>query len=133
MANLFADLYIDKLFTERDMLGLYQVIIAVEQDRVLPEEFWLFCRLLEWAGSTRSGSWQYYERLSGELFGRMSRVLDGFGLAEIAEKYRSGRDLWNKPDGADSLDEWVDAHQQQIESAAFDLILRCKDFLKARQ
>ena len=130
MTNLYADSYIDKLFTERDMLGLYQVIIAIEQDRALPVEFWLFCRLLEWSGSTRSGIWQYYEGLPDEQFERISRDLDRFGLAEIADKYRSGRDLWNKPDRADSLDEWVDAHEQQIELAAFDLIFGHRDFLK---
>ena len=130
MAIEFADSYIDRLFAERDLLGLYHIITVMEQDRALPEEFWLFRRLREWAGSSRSGIWQYYESLPEEEFERMVQALDRFGLAEIADKYRSGRDLWNKPDRADSLDEWVDAHEQQIELAAFDLIFGHRDFLK---
>jgi len=55
MAVRFAHSYVERLFAERDMPGLYHVISVVGAERQLPEEFWLFSRLLEWVGSTRSG------------------------------------------------------------------------------
>ena len=97
--------YVDRLFAERDLPGLYHLISVVGAERPLPEEFWLFSRLLEWVGSTRSGLWQYYERLSSDTFTRMSRALEQFGLSEIAERYRFGQSSWDGPDQAASLDE----------------------------
>ena len=125
----FADSYIDRLFAERDLLGLYHIITVMEQDRALPEEFWLFRRLREWAGSSRSGIWQYYESLPEEEFERMVQALDRFGLADIAERYRFGREAWNEPAQAEDLDDWIDAHEERIDEAAFDLISRRKDLL----
>lgn len=132
MAVQFADAYIDRLFADKDMLGLYHLITVLEQEQKLEEEFWLFCRLLEWEGSARSGIWQYYEGLPVGPYGRMSRALDHFGLTDIAVQYRLGRDAWNGPERADSLDRWIDDHQQQIYDAAFDLIVKSKDRLKNR-
>ena len=85
-----------------------------------------------WSGLAllRSGVWQYYEGLTVDKFARMTRALDQFRLSEIAEKYRFGHRSWSGPDQAASLDEWLDAHKQQIESAAFDLIAARKDDLK---
>jgi hypothetical protein len=87
MAVRFANSYVDRLFAERDMLGLHHLISITERARALPEELWLFCRLLEWVGSSRSGVWQYDDGLSEETFLRISRALDQFGLSEIAERY----------------------------------------------
>lgn len=129
MSARFANSYVERLFAERDMLGLYHLISVVGAEHQLPEEFWVFSRLLEWVGSTRSGVWQYYERLSADTFTRMTRALEQFGLSEIAERYRFGHSSWTGPDQAASLDEWLDAHEQQIESAAFELIAARKDDL----
>jgi len=126
MAVRFANSYIERLFAERDMAKLYHLISLMERERILPEEFWLFSRIQEWLGSTRSGVWQYYDTLSDEHFERMHRDLLRFGLVEVAEKYRFGRDVWDGPDRADSLDKWIWKHDAQIESAAFDLILERK-------
>ena len=98
---------------------------------MLPDEFWLFCRIYEWAPS-RSGVWQYYEGLSEEEFERVSRALEHFGLVEIAEKYRQGKMTWNGPNLAADLDEWLDTHQRQIHEAVFNLILLRKDCLRDR-
>ncbi len=87
------------------MLGLYHLIHAVGAERQLPEEFWLFSRLLELVGATRSDVWQYYEGLSVETFTRMTRALDQLRLSEIAEKFRFGHIAWSGPDQASSLDE----------------------------
>lgn len=122
MSVRFANSYVNKLFAERDMPGLHHLISVIGAERQLSEPFWLFCRLLEWSGSTRSGVWQYYEALSEDTFVRVNQALVRFGLSEIAQRYQAGRDSWNGPDQAASLDEWMDAHEHQIHSAAFYLI-----------
>jgi len=126
MGIRFASSYVERLFAEKDMLGIHHLIGVVSAERQLPNEFWLFSRLLEWIGSTRSGVWQYYENLSDDTFGRMNRSLEQFGLSEIAERYRSGKSSWNGPGQAASLDEWIDNHEQEIASVAFELIAQRK-------
>lgn len=101
---------------------LQHLISVIERDRALPEEFWLFCRMLEWMGSTRSGVRQYYEGLPDETFHRISEDLDRFGLVHIAEKYRFGRTVWVGPDRAATLDDWIDKHEREIEHAGLNLI-----------
>src|SRR6266436_3257576 len=90
MSVRFANSYIDRLFAEKDLDGLHHLISAVGRDRPLPQQFWLFCRVLEWAPA-RSGVWQYYDGLSEEKFERMSQALERFGLGDLAEKYRLGK------------------------------------------
>jgi hypothetical protein len=129
MTVRFANSYVEKLFAERELPGLHHLISVVGAKRQVSEPFWLFCRLLEWSGSTRSGVWQYYEGLSDDTFVRMTQALGRFGLSEISQRYQYGRASWNGPDQAASLDEWMDAHEQQIHSAAFELIAARKDEL----
>jgi hypothetical protein len=129
MAVRFANSYIDRVFTDKDLGAIYNLIDVVGRDRSLPEEFWLFCRIYEWAPS-RSGVWQYYESLPDAKFERISQAMDRFGLAEIAEKYRVGRDTWNAPGLAADLDKWLDTHALQIHTAIFDLISTRKDCLR---
>lgn len=130
MSIRFADSYVDRLFNERDMLGLHHLVSVMEQDRTLPEECWIFCRMLEWLGSTRSGVWQYYESIADETFQRLGRALEQSGHFELAGRYRSGMSIWNGPDRASSLDRWMDAHEDEIRDAAFELISRRRDCLK---
>jgi hypothetical protein len=129
MAVRFADSYIDRLFAERDFDSIYQLVGVVGRERTLPEEFWLFCRIFEWAPS-RSGVGQYYEGLPEDKFERISQALDRFKLAEIAQKYRYGKGTWNGPDQAADLDDWLDRHAQQIHAAVFSLIEAQKDCLR---
>ena len=129
MAVHFANSYVDRLFAERDLVAIHHLISVVGRDRSLPEEFWLFCRVFEWAPS-RSGVWQYYEGLPDAEFERISQALDGFGLTEIAEKYRIGKKTWDGPDQAADLDEWLEAHAREIHAAVFDLIAPRKDCLR---
>ncbi len=125
----FANSYVDRLFAERDLDGLYHMISIIEKERSLPEEFWLFCRIYEWAPA-RSGVWQHYEGLSEERYQQMLGALERFGLAEIAEKYRLGRATWNGPDRAAALDAWLDFHAQEIHDAALRLLAARKHSLK---
>jgi hypothetical protein len=129
MSVRFANRHIDRLFAEKDLDKLYNLIEVVSKDRPLPEEFWLFCRVFEWAPA-RSGVWQYYDGLPEEKFERMSGALDRFGLAELAEKYRLGRSTWNGPDRAATLDAWLEAHAEEIHNAIFRLVAARKDCLR---
>jgi len=129
MSVRFANSYVDRLFAERDMAGLYHLVSVTSRERQLPEEFWLLYRIVEWVGSTRSGVWQYYESLSDETFRRMSRALRQFGLSDVADKYEFGHADWRGPEQAASLDAWIDKHEQQMYSGAFDLIPTKKDSL----
>ena len=47
MTVRFADSYVDRLFAERDLLGIYHLVSIVAEQRPLAEEFWPFSRLLE--------------------------------------------------------------------------------------
>jgi hypothetical protein len=83
MTRGFAASYIDRLFADRESVRLYEIVLAIGREEPLPEEFWLFCQLLQWASSTRSGVWQWYENLPNEEFDRMAKALDRFGMAAV--------------------------------------------------
>jgi hypothetical protein len=55
--------------------------------------------------------------------------LDRFGLGELAARYRSGMESWREPDGCDELDRWIDTHQSDLESTAFQLIANDRHYL----
>jgi hypothetical protein len=118
----FASSYVNRLFAERDLLGLHHLVSVLERDKELPDGCWLFCRIIEWTGSTRSGVWQYYESIPKDTFERVGEAFDKFGHAEIAEHYRSGMVVWDGPDRAASLDRWIWSHEREIEDAAFEMI-----------
>jgi hypothetical protein len=127
MITRYAPRYIDSLFATKQYGELHQVIDVIAQSRPLPEEFWLYCRMCEWAHS--SPVRKYYRRLDVE-FERNCLALDRFGLAEIAEWYRLGRD-WHGKGKAKSVDVWLADHDGEIEAAVFPLIAPLKDVLKA--
>ena len=127
----FANSYVDRLFAERDLLGIYHLVSIVAEERSLAEEFWLFSRLLEWEGATRSGIWQYYEGIAEDTFQRVSRDLDQFGLSELAGQYRFGQRVWQVPEQVAVLDHWIDAHTQDIYDTLFGLIAAHRPSLHA--
>jgi hypothetical protein len=129
MIAQYAPSYIDSLFARQDLLAIHQVITVVEQTRSLPEEFWLFCRIYEWAPG-RSGIWQYYEGLPEPKFERIGVALDRFGLHEIAQRYRSGHLRWADSGEMASLDAWLDGNCAMIHASVFALIRPHKDLLK---
>jgi hypothetical protein len=124
----FARSYIDRLFSEKDYGLIHHLISVIEMQKELPEEFWLFCRIFEWAPS-RSGVWQYYEGLPSELFERVEKDLDRFELVEIAEKYRIGKAVWEQPEEIRKLDKWQRQNASRIHDAVFGLIAPLKDDL----
>jgi hypothetical protein len=71
MSVRFAKAYIDRLFDQKDFSGIHHAISVIEGTQTLPNEFWLFCRIYEWAPA-RSGVWQYYDGLKKEEFERVN-------------------------------------------------------------
>ncbi len=130
MTVRFARKYIDSLFADADLMGLYHVVGVLERKTPLPDRLWLFCRLLEWAPA-RSGIWQYYNGLSVTKFERMARALEDAGLTLLAEKYRIGRTTPTDPDQGDSLDKWLDCHEQQINHEALGLAQCEREWINA--
>jgi hypothetical protein len=130
MRPRFAESYVENLFARKDLLGLHHLIGVVEKDRELPKQCWLFCRLLEWEGSTRSGVWQYYEGISRGEYEKVVKALDEAGLKELADKYRHGMDVWNTDDRAEDLDKWIDTNQEFIAAELMRLICGCLGALK---
>ncbi|HWB59656.1 MAG TPA: hypothetical protein VG733_09190 [Chthoniobacteraceae bacterium] len=131
MTVKFADSYIDRLFAEKDIPLLHQMVSAVSKERPLPDEFWLFRRLVEWSGSSKSGVWQFYEGIDEPEYEQIAHALPWFDLHEIAEQFRGGKNSSLAPDRGATLGQWIDAHEQEIHAAAFNLILPYKDLLRS--
>ncbi len=121
MAVRYAAEYIDKIFADEDLLPVYETIEVVSRARSLPEEFWLFCRIYEWAPS-RSGVWQYYENLPDQKFERVSAALERCGLQEAAQRYRSGKDTWQDSEKMQTLDAWLDVNAAGLHASLLTLI-----------
>jgi hypothetical protein len=126
----FAESYVENLLTQKDLSGLHHSISVVEKDRELPKQCWLFCRLLEWEGSIRSGVWQYYEGIPRGEYERIVKALDEFAMKELVDKYRNGMTAWNTDDRADGLDKWIDANQEFIVAELIRLVDSCREALK---
>jgi hypothetical protein len=118
----YAKSFIDELYEKRDVFTLDGVIDVVSRRRDLPQQFALFRKLLAWAGSTRSGVWQYYESTSHEEFESTASALELFGLPEFATHYRAGMASWKLAKNCDELDHWIDTHWSKLEDSVFNLI-----------
>ena len=121
MRAAFSPAYVDRLFEERDFDGLHQLISVVEQERSLPEEFWLFCRVFEWAPS-RSGAWQYYEATPEATFNRVLTCLERFQMSEVAAQYAVGRNCRGPSESLAVLDRWLDDNAAKVHTTLFQLI-----------
>lgn len=129
MVARYTKSYVDQLYEAKDMFALEGVIDVVGRDRQLPEQFWLSKRLFAWCGWSRSGIWQYYEAIPQEDFEAIASALERLGFPELAKRYRSGMAGHKEPDGCDELDRWIDKHQAELESTAFQLIANDRHYL----
>jgi hypothetical protein len=120
--------HLDRLFAEKNLAEIYWAISVVQQTRDLPEQFWLFSRIYEWSRS-RSGVWQYYERLPDEHFKRIHEALTRFEFSDIAQQYHLGHTTWDGPTQAAELDQWLDQNTARIDDALFNLIVDQNDCL----
>jgi hypothetical protein len=130
MQARFSNSYVDRIFAERDLVSIHHLISVANSNKALPDECWVFCQIIEWVGSIRSGVWQYYENIPKETVERVGEALETYGHPEIAERYRSGMVTWNEPNHASDLDKWIFVHEQAIENAGFEMIKQHHEFLK---
>ena len=130
MTARYSSRFIDQLFEDQDLSTLHQVIEVVYQTRTLPEEFWLFCRIFEWAPS-RSGVWQYYEGLRAEKGERIAAALHRLGFRDIEQRYRSGFNAASDARKMTTLDAWLADNAQDIHARILALIRPHRDLLKA--
>ncbi|MDX2109043.1 MAG: hypothetical protein SFY80_02255 [Verrucomicrobiota bacterium] len=117
MTAQYSPSYIDDLFERKDYVGIHSLIEVRARNQKVPDECALFSRILEWAGSTRSGVWQYYESLKEEQFCEVCRLLEKFGMREVKSKYQEGMQIWQDSDASTELDRWIDAHESFIYSS----------------
>jgi hypothetical protein len=129
MVACYAKSYVDRLYEAKDIFTLCGVVEVVGKHRELPEEFSLFLRLWNWCCMTRSGIWQYYEGVPADEFESMAGALERFGLRELAQRYRSGMTTWKEPESCGELDDWIEGHWEELETAAFGLIAQHRNCL----
>ncbi|MCC9644343.1 hypothetical protein LOC71_18860 [Rhodopirellula sp. JC740] len=122
MAVQYAKSYIDRAFDSNDVFTLYDVIRVLDAERELDEPLRLFLRLWEWAWSTRSGMWQYYENVVLADFDEIAKMMDRCELTEIATRYRAGMDCWEEPRYCDDLDVWIETYESMLEEISMQLI-----------
>jgi hypothetical protein len=114
--------YIDRVYYGENMLDLWTFLTTLELHRSLPEGSWLFCRLVEWISSTRSGVWTYYEAMKPAEQSRISAVMRQYPrLKLISEHYDLGMTSWTSPEEIGRVDRWVDSSEPDIHSALMDL------------
>ena len=130
MALRYTDSYIDDLFEQQNLPGIYELISSIDKED-LPEEFWLFCRTYEWVPS-RSGVWQYFEGLTPDQFQLNQQLLRKHGLTELADRHLSGSRAWEDEDEMAILDQWLDDNYESIHSHIFELIQGRRDALKTK-
>lgn len=128
MGARFAKEYVTEVFAARDFDRVYYLISLVDHEANLPEEFWLFSRVFEWA-PPRSGVRQYYEALPQEKFLRIKSGLEQYGFHEIATKYSEGHRTWNSLTSAATLEHWLDENSDDIHAVLLQLIKPKIDYL----
>lgn len=122
--------YIDQLVGERDSPGLHQLIAAVGRRSKLPDELWVFSRVLEWLGATRSGVWQYYESIEGEVFTRLKDWLLRTGWRGVHARYAQGMLDFSSGSDCGDLDDWLMAREHDLVDALWDLVTPQVGWLK---
>ena len=107
--------YLDRTYGGQSVFDLWSLLTTLEQHVAIPERSWLFCRLVEWMSSTRSGVWTYYEAttetLQTEISGAIRRYPE---LHAISEYYDRGMRTWRSEQEIGQVDQWLDSHESQL-------------------
>lgn len=127
----YSDDYIDRLFEEKDHLGVYQVISVLGKQMELPEEFWLFNQVYPLV-PYRGGVWQHFEGLQSAEKEKLEASMRRFGLDELADRHHKGSLEWEDETKMKELDDWMDEVYPKIHEHIFGLITSKKNILKRR-
>ena len=111
----FADEYIERLYNGHSAFDLWQLLTTIEVRTKLPQKSWLFCRVVEWMSSTRSGVWTYHEATE---IGAQQAILSSLKseplLAELCPRYEIGMKSWSSEGALDEVDRWIDQHEGSV-------------------
>ena len=114
--------YLDRVFGGKNVFDLWSLLTTLERHVPLPQKSWLFCRLLEWMSSTRSGVWTYYEATSETAQSHISSVIQHYPeLGSFSEYYDRGMMTWTSEQEIGHVDRWIDSHEAQIHSSLMQL------------
>lgn len=118
MSPRYSTDFFDRTYGGHSVLDLWSLLTTLERHFSLPERSWLFCRLVEWMSSTRSGVWTYYEATSEALQGQISSAIRRYPeLHAISEYYDCGMRTWRSEQEVGQVDQWLDAHEGQLHAS----------------
>ncbi len=118
MRPRYSNDYLRRVYGGESVFDLWQVLTALERHVSLPEGSWLFCRLVEWMSSTRSGVWTYFEATSEVLQSRISNAVRRHPeLRTVSEYFDLGMRTWKSQAEIAQVDEWLDSHETQIHAS----------------
>jgi hypothetical protein len=110
--------FLDRTYGGQSAFDLWSLLTTLERHASLPERSWLFCRLVEWMSSTRSGVWTYYEATSEALQSQISRAIQRYPeLHAISEHFGRGMRTWRSEQEIGHVDQWLDSHEGQLHAS----------------
>jgi len=110
--------YLDRTYAGQGVFDLWSLLTTLEGHASLPERSWLFCRLVEWMSSTRSGVWTWYEATSDALQSQISSAVRCYPeLHAISEYFDRGMKTWKSEQEIGQVDQWLDSHEGQLHSS----------------
>jgi len=121
MRPRYSNDYLDRIFGGPSVFDLWSLLTAFERHVSLPDRSWLFCRLVEWMSSTRSGVWTYYEATSEAIQSQISSALRGYPqLQAVSEYFDFGMRSWKAEQEIGKVDTWIDSHEEQLHASLME-------------
>jgi len=122
--------YLDRTYSGQSVFDLWSLLTTLERHVSLPERSWLFCRLVEWMSSTRSGVWTYYEAMSEALQSEISSAIRRYPeLHAVAEYFDRGRRTWKSEQEIRLVDKWLDSHERELHTSLMEVAREEKTFV----
>src|SRR6266516_2329409 len=110
--------YLDRIYGGQSVFDLWSLLTTLERHVSLPERSWLFCRLIEWMSSTRSGVWTYYDATSEALQSQLSSAIRRYPeLHAMSEYFDRGMRTWKSEQEIGQVDQWLDSHEGQLHAS----------------
>ena len=130
MTPRYAADFLERAYGGQSAFDLWSSLTTWERHVSLPERSWLFCRLMEWMSSTRSGVWTYYEATSDALQSRISSAIRGYPeLHAISEYFDRGMRMWKSGHDLVQVDQWLDSHEGQLHASLMHVAREEQDLL----
>ena len=122
MSPRYSNDYLDRIYDGVSVFDLWSLLATLERQVPLPERSWLFCRLVEWMSSTRSGVWTYYEATSEGLQAQISTAVRRYPeLRSVSEYFDLGMRTWKSQEEIAQVDKWLDSHEGRIHASLMQI------------